>query len=61
MLASRCSFSPRGEKFVSCGIFFKLSRDWKNLYGGDSYAIKAASHELKGEFITLDDESASDA
>lgn len=43
-----------GEKFVCCGIFFKLSRDWKNLYGGDSYAIKAASHELKGAMAYLD-------
>ena len=37
-----------GEKYISCGIFFKLARDWVGLYGGDSYACKAAEHELKG-------------
>lgn len=26
---------------------FKLANDWQGIYGGDSYAIKAAGHELK--------------
>ena len=39
---------------MACGIFFKLSRDWMHLYGGDSYAIKAAEHELKGTTAYLD-------
>ena len=29
------------------GIFFKLSRDRDNMYGGDSNASKSAGHELK--------------
>jgi hypothetical protein len=37
-----------GEKYIACGIFFKVARDWVGLYGGDSFACKAAEHELKG-------------
>jgi hypothetical protein len=36
------------------GIFFKLSHDWKGLYGSDALAIKAAEHELKGTMAYLD-------
>eukprot|EP01122_Echinamoeba_exundans_P014473 TRINITY_DN6570_c0_g2_i2.p1 TRINITY_DN6570_c0_g2~~TRINITY_DN6570_c0_g2_i2.p1 ORF type:complete len:1309 (+),score=180.83 TRINITY_DN6570_c0_g2_i2:8156-12082(+) len=43
-----------GEKFVSSGIFFKLSRDWKGIYGSDCHAIKAAELELKGTMALLD-------
>lgn len=43
-----------GEKYVHNGIFFKLSRDWKGLYGGDGNAQKAAEHELKGGMAYLD-------
>lgn len=28
------------------GILFKFARDWKQIYGGDSNAAKAAGHEL---------------
>jgi hypothetical protein len=35
------------------GILFKFATDWHNLYGGDEFAMKAASHELKGCFISL--------
>ena len=28
------------------GILFKFARDWKQIYGGDSKAAKAAGHEL---------------
>jgi hypothetical protein len=43
-----------GEKYVSAGIFFKLSRDWKGIYGSDCHAIKAAELELKGTMALLD-------
>lgn len=39
---------------MSCGIFFKLSRDWHELYGDESFAIKAAEHELKGAMAFMD-------
>jgi hypothetical protein len=37
-----------GEKYIVDGIFIKFAKDWKNLYGGDQYAAKSASLELKG-------------
>lgn len=37
-----------GEKFVVRGILFKFSYDVNNLYGGDEYAMKTASHDLRG-------------
>lgn len=43
-----------GEKFIHSGIFFKLSRDWKGIYGSDGHAIKAAELELKGTMALLD-------
>lgn len=43
-----------GEKYVHSGIFFKLSRDWKGIYGGDGNAMKAAEHEIKGGMAYLD-------
>lgn len=43
-----------GEKYLHSGIFFKLSRDWKSIYGGDGNAQKAAEHELKGGMAFLD-------
>jgi hypothetical protein len=43
-----------GEKYIHSGIFFKLSRDWKGIYGGDGNAMKAAEHEIKGGMAYLD-------
>lgn len=43
-----------GEKYLHSGIFFKLSRDWKGIYGGDGNAMKAAEHEIKGGMAFLD-------
>ena len=38
-----------GTKYKSKGIFFKFALDTPDgLYGGDCYAMKAASHELRG-------------
>jgi hypothetical protein len=38
-----------GEKFVAGGILFKFAVDWRGLFGGsDEFAMKAASHELRG-------------
>ncbi len=37
-----------GIKYVCGGIVFKFALDDKNLYKGDQYAMKAASHDLKG-------------
>lgn len=37
-----------GEKYITQGILFKFAVDWKGLYGGDEYSMKAASHELTG-------------
>lgn len=40
-----------GEKYVYDGMFFKMARDHASgvsLYGGDEFAIKTASHEVKG-------------
>ncbi|PRP78266.1 hypothetical protein PROFUN_13876 [Planoprotostelium fungivorum] len=36
-----------GEKYVYHGILFKFAIDWRNLYGGDHNAMKAANHELQ--------------
>lgn len=33
-------------EFIVNGILFKFARDWKQIYGGDSNAAKAAGHEL---------------
>ena len=44
-----------GMKFLCDGIFVKLaSRDWKNIYGGDQFSIKAASCELLAMTSYLD-------
>jgi hypothetical protein len=37
-----------GDKYICGGILFKFALDTRGLYGGDEYAMKAASHELKG-------------
>ncbi|ELR11467.1 uncharacterized protein ACA1_122080 [Acanthamoeba castellanii str. Neff] len=37
-----------GEKYIVQGIFFKFALDIFGIYGGDEYAMKAASHDLKG-------------
>jgi hypothetical protein len=37
-----------GDKYICGGILFKFALDVRSLYGGDEYAMKAASHELKG-------------
>ena len=34
------------KEFIVNGILFKFARDWKQIYGGDSNAAKAAGHEL---------------
>jgi hypothetical protein len=36
-----------GEKYIWNGILFKFAIDWKDIYGDDEYAMKAAGHELK--------------
>ena len=43
-----------GPKFLDNGIFVKLSCDWKGIYGGDRYSIKAASQELLAVETYLD-------
>eukprot|EP01126_Amoeba_proteus_P011855 TRINITY_DN14848_c0_g1_i2.p1 TRINITY_DN14848_c0_g1~~TRINITY_DN14848_c0_g1_i2.p1 ORF type:complete len:324 (-),score=42.48 TRINITY_DN14848_c0_g1_i2:2-973(-) len=50
----KCGSTAGGERYSSCGILFTLVRDWTNLYGGDSYAIKTAEHELKGTMAYID-------
>ena len=44
-----------GEKYIIGGMFFKFARDWAGLYGGDSFAAKAASLELTNlrQFLRL--------
>lgn len=37
-----------GEKYLFNGILFKFAVDWKDIYTSDMYAMKSASHELKG-------------
>jgi hypothetical protein len=37
-----------GEKYIYNGILFKFAIDWKDIYGSDEFAMKAAGHELKG-------------
>jgi hypothetical protein len=37
-----------GEKIIVGKLFFKFALDWKNLYGGDEFSMKACSHEMKG-------------
>jgi len=37
-----------GIKYVSHNILFKFAVDDQGLYGSDEYAMKAASHELRG-------------
>jgi hypothetical protein len=37
-----------GDKYICGGILFKFALDVRGLYGGDEFAMKAASHELKG-------------
>lgn len=34
-------------KFIVDGILFKFARDWRHIYGGDSFAAKAAGDELR--------------
>jgi hypothetical protein len=41
------SLSLRNQFLVN-GMFFKLSTDSSNLYGGTQWAMKAANHEIKG-------------
>eukprot|EP00698_Gefionella_okellyi_P024703 TRINITY_DN8790_c0_g1_i1.p1 TRINITY_DN8790_c0_g1~~TRINITY_DN8790_c0_g1_i1.p1 ORF type:complete len:1139 (+),score=262.92 TRINITY_DN8790_c0_g1_i1:215-3418(+) len=36
-----------GDKFLVDGVFFKYALDSAGLYGGDEYAMKAASHEFR--------------
>lgn len=43
-----------GEKYILNGILFKFAVDWKGIYTSDEYAMKAASHELKGLESFLD-------
>jgi len=43
-----------GVKYKHSGIFFKLSRDWQNIYGSDAMAMKSSEHELKGCMAYLD-------
>jgi len=45
-----------GEKYVYLpeSIFFKISLDTNNLYGGDEYIMKAAGHELKAIMECMD-------
>lgn len=44
-----------GVKYLHDGIFVKMaSRDWKRIYGGDAYSIKAASQELVSTMAYLD-------
>jgi len=31
-----------GYKYLVAGILFKFAVDWKNIYGGDEFAMKAA-------------------
>jgi hypothetical protein len=37
-----------GEKYIYAGIFIKFAIDERGIYGGDTFAAKAAGHELKG-------------
>eukprot|EP01130_Rhizamoeba_saxonica_P007288 TRINITY_DN2942_c0_g1_i7.p1 TRINITY_DN2942_c0_g1~~TRINITY_DN2942_c0_g1_i7.p1 ORF type:complete len:1220 (-),score=212.02 TRINITY_DN2942_c0_g1_i7:96-3755(-) len=37
-----------GPKYVYCGILFKYALDWKGIYKGDEWAMKAAGHEYRG-------------
>lgn len=45
-----------GEKYLFNGILFKFAIDWKDIYSSDMYAMKAASHEMKGleQFLELE-------
>jgi hypothetical protein len=36
-----------GEKYIYNGILFKFAVDWKGIYSGDEYAMKAAGHEMR--------------
>ena len=36
-----------GEKYIYNGILFKFAIDWKGIYSGDEYAMKAAAHEMR--------------
>jgi len=36
-----------GEKYIYNGILFKFAIDWKGIYSGDEYAMKAAGHEMR--------------
>eukprot|EP00698_Gefionella_okellyi_P008753 TRINITY_DN2189_c0_g1_i3.p1 TRINITY_DN2189_c0_g1~~TRINITY_DN2189_c0_g1_i3.p1 ORF type:complete len:714 (-),score=144.48 TRINITY_DN2189_c0_g1_i3:1496-3637(-) len=37
-----------GAKFLHDGMIFKFAADFQGIFGGDEFAMKAASHELKG-------------
>ncbi len=37
-----------GQKFLYHGIIYKVANSAASLFGGHHYAMKAASHELKG-------------
>lgn len=43
-----------GEKYLFNGILFKFAVDWKGIYSGDEFAMKAASHEMKTLQTLLD-------
>ena len=45
-----------GIKYLVDGIFFKFQRDFKGIYGGDSLAMKAASHELRSAAVLFSQE-----
>eukprot|EP00727_Mastigamoeba_balamuthi_P002688 m51a1_g12416 hypothetical protein (960) ;mRNA; f:734993-739255 len=35
-----------GEKYAEDGIYMKFAKDWRGLYGGDQYSMKAAELEV---------------
>jgi len=43
-----------GEKYIYNGILFKFATDWKKIYGGDEYAMKAANHEMNSLMKVMD-------
>ena len=38
------------HRYVHKGTLFKFATDWQKMYGGDVYAMKVASHELKVQY-----------
>ena len=39
------------HRYVHRGTLFKFATDWQKMYGGDVYAMKVASHELKVQYV----------